>query len=46
MIMNTKQCYTAPECAPITVCECMPLCTSGNLDPIQDNTDVIDWTIL
>lgn len=41
--MKTKHLYTAPQCVLITVIETTPLCQSGGLDPIKDNSGVIEW---
>jgi len=41
--MKTKQLYTAPESLLLTVIQTTPLCQSGGLDPLQDNSGVIQW---
>ena len=41
--MKTKQFYTAPQCVLLSVIETSPLCASGGLDPINDNSGVIQW---
>lgn len=41
--MKTKQLYTAPQCVLLTVIETTPLCQSGGLDPLKDNSGVVQW---